>query len=442
MKILQKAMKLLTAYPLCDHCLGRQFSSAATGTTNFERGKAIKTLLVMEFSYPFSENNIEDLQYLSRSGSIMAKKALEKNNVIPHATEQCYICEDKLQLVKDLIPIIISAIQEYEYETFLIGTKLPNEFFIRENAIKHEFSTHNTEFLKQEFNREIGKRVGEITNKQTHFNKPDIVIECAPLQLSISLKVRSLYIYGRYKKYLRTIPQTHWDCRNCRGKGCKECNFTGKRYLESVEEFIGYEAVRLAKGEKAILHGSGREDIDVRMLGSGRPFVLEVTKPKIRTLNLEELTKRINAYAQNKVEVLNLRWSSKEEVAYLKTQAQQAVKKYRAIVKFAKAVSDEDIKHIENSFYEQELSQQTPNRVKHRRADKIRKKVVYSVKCKRIDEKRIEAIITCAGGTYVKELISGDEGRTEPSFSSEVGIQAICEELDVLEILEKSFLAH
>lgn len=42
---------------------------------------------------------------------------------------------------------------------------------------------------------------------------------------------------------------------------------------------------------------SGREDVDVRMLGNGRPFVLELINPKFSSLSessLKELEKTIN----------------------------------------------------------------------------------------------------------------------------------------------------
>lgn len=55
------------------------------------------------------------------------------------------------------------------------------------------------------------------------------------------------------------------------------------------------------------------------------------------------------------------------------------------------------------------------------------------------DKREIESIIVCDGGCYVKELISGDEGRTSPSIAETVGIKAYCKELDVLEIEEKSY---
>ncbi|MHA1115364.1 MAG: tRNA pseudouridine(54/55) synthase Pus10 [Candidatus Heimdallarchaeaceae archaeon] len=436
--VLDKSKKILEEYALCDRCLGRQFSNLATGTTNKERGTSIKLVLAMNSTLEKEQINIELLQNLSKTGAIFAKKTLKKIDCIPKETQKCYLCEGKLDELEDLVQKIVKAINEYEFESFLIGNVLDNSLYIKENKIKDKFGLHGTEYLKQEFNREIGKKISEITKKKTDFNTPEIIIECNPFSSKIlEIKIRSVYIYGRYNKYVRTIPQTHWDCRNCKGKGCEKCNFTGKNYAESVEELMAKPALELTKGEKAVLHGSGREDIDVRMLGSGRPFVLEVKKPKIRNIDLKKLEEQINKEANNKIKVNNLRISSKKEVIKLKTKSQQSTKIYKAIVEFENLVSDETIKKIEENLKDKTLNQKTPTRVKHRRADIIRKKRVYEVRCKRIDEKHVEAIITCEGGTYVKELISGDEGRTEPSFTEIAENKAECVELDVLEIKEQ-----
>ena len=37
-------------------------------------------------------------------------------------------------------------------------------------------------------------------------------------------------------------------------------------------------------------------------------------------------------------------------------------------------------------------------------------------------------------GTYVKEFVSGDEGRTQPNFSDSLGTQCVVETLDVIAI--------
>ena len=46
----------------------------------------------------------------------------------------------------------------------------------------------------------------------------------------------------------------------------------------SIEEIVG-EAVRIAlRAKECRMHPCGREDIDVRVLGNGRPFALEVIR--------------------------------------------------------------------------------------------------------------------------------------------------------------------
>jgi tRNA pseudouridine synthase 10 len=43
--------------------------------------------------------------------------------------------------------------------------------------------------------------------------------------------------------------------------------------------------------------------------------------------------------------------------------------------------------------------------------------------------------IRCQGGLYVKELVSGDEGRTIPSVASLLGNRAKTLKLDVLNVI-------
>jgi tRNA pseudouridine synthase 10 len=74
-------------------------------------------------------------------------------------------------------------------------------------------------------------------------------------------------------------------------------------------------------------------------------------------------------------------------------------------------------------------------RVVHRRADLIREKYIYKLKVKKVASKQAEMIVRCQGGLYVKELVSGDEGRTVPSVSSLLGTAAKTLKLDVLKVI-------
>jgi tRNA pseudouridine synthase 10 len=235
---------------------------------------------------------------------------------------------------------------------------------------------------------------------------------------------------------MRGIPQSEWICWKCGGKGCPRCNGTGKLYSESVEELIGKPFLDLASGEDISLHAAGREDIDARMLGRGRPFIIEVKKPKKRFLDLKILSKTINAHALGKVKVSNLRFANKDLIRELK-KAEAAEKVYRTIVKFDRNVSDLELETLQATLNNATIHQQTPRRVLHRRADRVREKHIYMAKTKRLAPDRAELNIRCQGGLYIKELVTGDDGRTEPSVAKILQVCAKPLKLDVLNVIMK-----
>ena len=49
----------------------------------------------------------------------------------------------------------------------------------------------------------------------------------------------------------------------------------------------------------------------------------------------------------------------------------------------------------------------------------------------------MEMRVHCQGGLYIKELITGDEGRTSPSVAEILDVKAKPLELDVLEVIMK-----
>jgi tRNA pseudouridine synthase 10 len=52
-----------------------------------------------------------------------------------------------------------------------------------------------------------------------------------------------------------------------------------------------------------------------------------------------------------------------------------------------------------------------------------------------VSPRRIEMQVRCQGGLYVKELVSGDDGRTIPSVSELLNNNAKTLKLDVLNVL-------
>lgn len=434
-KIYSKAIELLKSHKyLCDSCLGRQFATYGSGLTNKERGFAIKTLLTM------NAHRLEDLELLKVLATHGKLESAIKTLVIfgietqPHDSE-CFLCEGIFDDLPKYGNEILQKLKPIDFDTFLVGSKISTILLERADEFRASHNIDSGEACKSEINRELGKLIHKLTGKNADFQNPDVVIFFNGTEKKISLKVNPLFIYGRYRKLIRGIPQSTWICSSCQGKGCSECNGTGKRYSESIEELISNPTLELTKGKDGILHASGREDIDAKMLGNGRPFVLEIKEPKIRNISLDKLQETINNYAQGKVEVLDLRKITREIIRQIKARSKFTEKTYRLLVKVSRKIEAVDVNRIEQAFQSITIDQRTPQRVLHRRVDKIRQKRVFSLKINQVlDDYIMEVIVHCEGGLYVKELLTGDEGFTKPSVSELLNSDVEVLEIDVIKV--------
>ncbi len=438
MEIIDQAINILKEYKLCDNCLGRQFALLGTKASNEERGHSLKMVLTLIGDKYFTsdkERGENLLRIVATNGFFTpALETLRKRGFELNTEGKCEICEDIFSKKEEIARKIALELERYDFNTFLIGSKIPPRISEKEDVLRSTFEINTSEALKAEINREIGKILTVITGKNVEFDRPDILIVLDVEDLSLSIEVNPLFISGRYLKHVRGIPQTRWPCRECDGKGCERCNGTGKMYQESVEEIIAKPVLEITEGQESKFHGAGREDIDARMLGNGRRFVLEIKNPKKRSMDLRELENIINTRSEGKIRVMNLSFSNKEEVRRIKALSQTSSKTYSALVELKEQVSPEKLELLKTKLSGETIRQQTPIRVSHRRANLVRTKKVFKVDYKILNSNKLELIIECQGGLYIKELISGNEGRTEPSVSSILNTEAKCLELDVIKV--------
>ena len=399
--ILEKVGEILEYGPVCDHCLGRFFGKLSHGLGNEERGRSLRIAYSLEKNIPYQPE-----------------------------TEKCWICSNIFDTAEEWAKKIADSLSGIEFKTMLVGCRVPPLAAESEEMVWTDLGLESPEPLKAEFNREVGKIVSSITGKQVDFKRPDVVAVCNLPEETVEIEINPLYIYGRYCKYERGIPQTRWHCRVCRGKGCERCNFTGKMYADSVEELIGRPAIEVFKSKDAVLHGAGREDIDARMLGTGRPFVIEIVEPAIRSFDPEELEKTINESAGGRVSVTIDHISDRKEVETLKSG--KAHKKYSILVEVEGEFSADEVKSALNSLRGAIINQRTPERVSHRRADKVRKRQCIDISCTGVEDGSFRIEVLGDAGLYIKELISGDEGRTSPSLSEIINRPARVKSLDVV----------
>ncbi len=388
---------------ICDHCLGRMVGKRSFGLSNDQRGQALR------ISY-----------YLARN-----------EPYVPHEGT-CWICQDFFAGTGEWADRVVAALDGIEFSSFLIGTRIPPLMAEGEEMVWSDLSLTHAEPLKSEINREVGKAVWGRTGKEADLIRPDVVIILDPVAGTVEVQINPVFFSGRYRKLERGIPQTHWDCRVCRGKGCERCGFTGKQYPDSVEELIGRPVVHLFEAAGVVLHGAGREDIDARMIGTGRPFVLEVVAPRRRTINLPTVEQEINARAAGRVEVSLTGWSRREDVETIKSD--KAHKKYRILVEIDGPLSFSELKSALEALKGATIEQRTPQRVAHRRADKIRERKVLDIEAVGSGDDGFVIEVTGEAGLYIKELISGDSGRTRPSLAAVLGRPARVTRLDVIEV--------
>ena len=391
----------LNQFQLCDTCLGRLFAKVGKGMENSARG-------------------------------IIARQLLEYDAC--EDAGKCKVCQGITSKYDHLAELALQTTKPWEFNSFLVGTKFEPEILAAEEQVWAESRAVHTEPIKAEFNREIGKRLEKITGIVVEFGKPDIVVIIDTLYETVDIQVNPIYFYGRYQKLSRGIPQTRWPCRKCNGKGCERCKETGMMYPNSVEELAGRVALKHTNGTDHRFHGMGREDIDALMLGTGRPFILEIKEPKIRKLDLQQLQKSIND-STDLIIISELRNSDSEEVVKIKSARPQ--KSYRVNVSFSEPIDKENLKEVVISLGGISIAQRTPKRVSHRRADMERVRRVEKIEAKLLSPTEAVIDITAEAGTYIKEFVHSDDGRTVPSIAGKLGIECEVKALDVLEIIDE-----
>ncbi|AMK14363.1 tRNA pseudouridine synthase [methanogenic archaeon mixed culture ISO4-G1] len=389
----------LAASGLCDHCLGRMFAKIGTGMTNDLRGRLIR-------------------------------EGLTEKGIDAPAEDFCPLCENVFEMLPRFAEAAAEKINEVDSENFLIGTRVEPEIAEREKEIKERYNLENSETIKAELNREIGKLALPMIHRPVEFKNPQVVALIDTRFADVTLDIAPIFIAGRYNKFSREIPQTIWPCRVCHGKGCDHCHGEGKMYPTSVQEIIGDIALQMADGQEHFFHGMGREDIDACMLGDGRPFVLEISQPRHRDIDLDELERRAN---QTDMAAYNsLKFVQREAVERYKAAASDKI--YRVHVKAEGKVNKEELVNVALSFKDVNIDQRTPRRVEHRRADLVRKRKIHWCTAEWDSDDSFDLELETDSGTYVKEFVSGDEGRSVPSFSERLGIPCKVETLDVLAI--------
>jgi tRNA pseudouridine synthase 10 len=422
MKLLEIVLKALKGQFVCDWCLGRICGNLLSGYSNQQRGRIIRQFI----AFLIDSGEKLEVDYSNFYGIKFrnVKISVEKPS-------ECSVCKNFFEgKIDSLAKKAVEKLDKIEFETFLVGSIPTDEMSMAEEEIWSKTGIEFVETIKSEINRELGKRIERTTDKRFSLENPDVTIIFDLRTETVRVQLRSLFIFGKYKKLKRGIPQTKWTCSRCGGKGCRYCEGKGKLYPTSVQEIIEKPLLHATGSKKSAFSGGGREDIDARCL-DWRPFVIELKKPVKRKVDLKKLEKKINK--SKSVKVSQLKLADKSVVRAVKSE--RLDKTYLAEITFTKNIDKKRLKELKS--LEQPILQKTPIRVIHRRADKVRKRLVKTVDWKLLGPRKLLLRIRTESGLYIKELITGDEGRTRPSVCELLNNKVKKISLDVIKIHTK-----
>ncbi|KAK5865437.1 hypothetical protein PBY51_019707 [Eleginops maclovinus] len=253
-----------------------------------------------------------------------------------------------------------------------------------------------------------------------HYACPPAKPTCSCSSQDVQCLHQSVFVAGRYNKFCRTLPQTPWV-------------IDGERRMESsVEELIAAPVLTSFRSDGFNFSSSGREDVDVRTLGNGRPFAMELLNPhrsRLSRAEMKQLQETINN-SSDKIKVRDLQIVSREAMGRMKEGEEDKTKSYTALVWTLKPIQSEDIAFIDD-IKDLTLDQKTPLRVLHRRALAVRPRVVHSMSTRFLDSHHFYLGMKTQAGTYIKEFVHGDFGRTKPNLCELLNTDTDILELDV-----------
>jgi hypothetical protein len=317
------------------------------------------------------------------------------------------------------------------------------------------------------------------------FQKP---LTDMPLGMNVHVVVwrRPFYLRGLYTKARRDVSQTPFHAAGGSGDGDQG----GKRRrigVTSVEEQITPAIVAACNGISdrnnnpdlahnlifgmAKFHASGREDLDVRMMLppplppdgattseeaprrereiTGRPFVYEIFDanqlPPVSAL--QQIVDEVNhetteaeailphrTYGKNPMGVgiaPDLTFVPSSAFSGLQNETESKTKYYGCLCWSHDRLPETDpvITAMLGPF-PLTIRQRTPIRVLHRRSNMVRERQVLTCQAQRVDDHYFRLHLSTSAGTYVKEFVHGDLGRTVPSIASLLGCTTDILELD------------
>jgi len=375
-KIIHQSKSILKECDLCDNCLGRFFINF----THLSSGKRLGNKI--------------------------------RNSINSRSVTKCYICKNLLSNADLYVKMMQNASMGYEFSTFTVGAILKQSIIERDDKIRSKFHLHGVDGIKTAVTRELGKKFVSKTKKRIDHLLADITFTINFKTEQCNVKTKPVFLYGRYVKDKRGLPQKEESCRDCMGKGCIFCNNHGIVSFDGVEGKISKFLYEKFKTERVKFTWIGGEDKTSLVMGYGRPFFAKLHSPKKRNVRL---AKKSNL---NEIMIHDLR-----KIDHIPNGSIQFKSKTKMLVSTKNNLSSNKLK---------KLKQLTDTPIEITDSNKQYKKRIYKLKYKKHSLQSFAVEMEADGGIPIKWLVNGFS--VVPNISSILNTDCSCEKFDVDQI--------
>jgi len=262
------------------------------------------------------------------------------------------------------------------------------------------------------------------------YQQRDINTTIPEYNVDINTKRKSFYIIGYYNKLKRNISQTPFFNDDVAPTS------VSNTIIKNISNLFYNTDEMITKNDNNInelmkFHGSGREDLDVRMLNNGRKFGIEIINAT-KAIPTKEI---INNHLETVHDIMNIQgvnivnsecdvYEDSSIFSNLQSETEDKTKEYICLCWCQNSYTKLELENVliandaNDISYPLTISQQTPLRVLHRRPNLNREKIIHTLSVKFLNPHWFLLTVKTSSGTYVKEFVHGDLGRTNPSVLS------------------------
>ena len=346
----------------------------------------------------------------------LISKSYEKKYVKPtkFSTSKCYICKDIFETLDLMLFDIYEKINTFDFKTFNLGLSLKNSYLERDDFLKSKFKIKGIENIKFSISNELAKKISKKTKSRKNIEEPDIFLQINLKDDSCVVRSKPIFVYGRYNKKIRNMPQKLKSCKSCNGSGCHNCNFTGLENIESVEGKISYLLKKKFDANRVQINWIGGEDQSSLVIGNGRPFFAKIINPKKRNRLLRKSS--------------DLDTVSLSELRKLSIQPKGSVP-----FKYEVSITIDTKKPITSSTLKKLFILKNAEIMNQSKDKKNNSKRIFDVHYKKLGKTTFLLDLFVDGGLPLKSFIQNSD--LTPNLSELLENQCLCKKLDFKKII-------